>query len=907
MPLSWNEIKQRAVAFSQEWSDEKRENAEAQTFWNDFFNVFGVRRRTVATFEEKVRNIKGQFGFIDLFWRGKLLVEHKSQGRISGNLDKAASQAFEYIQCLKDEGRDDEIPRYVIVSDFQKIVLYDLEPEEGDPPILSFPLRELHKQVHAFAFIPGYKVHRFDKEDPANIKAAELMGRIHDALAAGGYSGHALERFLVRILFCLFAEDTGIFEPNAFAIYLEQSTQEDGSDLGPKLAQLFEVLDTPEDKRQKNLDELLASLRFINGGLFEETLRSPACNRDIRNTILAATRFDWSRISPAVFGSLFQSVMDPDARRRCGAHYTTEENILKVISPLFLDELRAEYEKVKSSKAKLQEFHRKLASLTFFDPACGCGNFLVLAYRELRLLETEVLATLHKSGQKFLSTDFISQVDVDQFYGIEIVEFPVRIAETALWLMDHQMNVLASEKFGQYYVRLPLAKSAKIVHGNALRLDWNDVIVKEKCSYILGNPPFIGKQFQSSEQKADMDIVVRDIKGSGTLDYVGCWYVKAAEYIQETSIKIGFVSTNSISQGEQVGILWNHLFQRGIKILFGYTTFVWSSEARGKAHVHCVIIGFGLQNLPEKWLFEEQDGKLTKKRVSNINPYLVAGNDIALPSRSKPLCDVPEIVFGSMPNDGGHLLFTDEERKEFLKLEPNAKKWFHPFLGADEFLNGISRWCLWLEDITPTELRNLPEVMKQVQLVKQHRLSSKRATTRELAKTPFLFGEIRQPKKKYIMVPRVSSERRHYVPIGILTQKTIASDATLIIPNATLFHFGVLTSTMHMDWMRYVCGRLKSDYRYSAKIVYNNFPWPVNVTEEKRQMIEAKTQAVLDVRSKHVDSTLADMYDPNSMPVALHKAHRELDRAVERCYRTKSFANAQERLAFLFEMYEKMI
>ncbi len=432
MPLSWNEIKSRAVQFSKEWDAEKREDAEAQSFWNDFFDVFGVRRRTVATFEQKVRNIKGQFGFIDLFWSGKLLAEHKSQGK---SLEKAASQAFEYIHNLKSANRDDEIPRYVVVSDFSTIVLHDLEPEEGDPPVLSFPLRELHKHIHAFAFIPGYKVHRFEKEDPANVKAAELMGRIHDALAAGGYSGHALERFLVRILFCLFAEDTSIFEPNAFTIYIEQNTKEDGSDLGLHLRHFFEVLDTPKEKRQKNLDELLASLEYVNGGLFEEMLPSPSCNRDIRNAILAATRFDWSRISPAVFGSLFQSVMDPDARRRCGAHYTTEANIMKVIRPLFLDELRAEFEKVRSNKKKLQEFHAKLASLTFFDPACGCGNFLVLAYRELRLLEMEVLEILHKGRQKFLGTEFISQVDVDQFYGIEIVEFPVRIAETALWLM----------------------------------------------------------------------------------------------------------------------------------------------------------------------------------------------------------------------------------------------------------------------------------------------------------------------------------------------------------------------------------------------------------------------------------------------------------------------------------------
>ncbi|MCL2347166.1 MAG: hypothetical protein FWC50_02775 [Planctomycetaceae bacterium] len=901
MSLSWNEIKARAVNFSKEWGDEQRENAEAQTFWNDFFDVFGVRRRTVATFEEKVRDIQGRFGFIDLFWRGKLLAEHKSCGK---PLDKAASQAFEYIQCLKDEGRDDEIPRYVIVSDFAEIVLYDLEPEEDDPPVLAFPTGELYKHVLAFAFIPGYKVHRPHKEDSANLKAAELMGRVHDALAASGYSGHILERFLVRILFCLFAEDTGIFEPNAFTIFLEQNTKEDGSDLGPMLAQFFETLDTPREKRQTPLEEIVATLPFVNGGLFEETLRSPACNRAIRDAILVATRFDWSRISPAVFGSLFQSVMDQDARRMCGAHYTTEDNIMKVLRPLFLDELRAEFAKVKANKSKLREFHQKLALLTFFDPACGCGNFLVLAYRELRLLEMDVLQAIYRKDTFDLA--HLVQVDVDQFYGIEIIEFPVRIAETALWLTDHQMNVRATERFGKYFVRLPLQKSAKIVHDNALRIDWNAVLPKNKCSYILGNPPFVGKQFQTPEQKDDMALVLQDMKKVGILDYVVCWYFKAAEYIQNTLIQVGFVSTNSIAQGEQVGVLWSELFQRGIKINFGYTTFVWSNEAKGKAHVHCVIIGFSVCDKLEKRIFAEQEGKMTARSVQKINPYLIEGNDIALSSRSKPICPVPEIVFGSMPNDGGHLLFTNDEKKEFLRLEPGAKKWFRPFLGAEEFINGISRWCLWLVDIPPSELRALPEVMRRIELVKRHRLQSKRETTRKLAKTPSIFGEIRQPKGAYILIPGVSSERRPYIPIGFIKNQTVASNATLIFPHATLFHFGILTSAMHNDWMRRVCGRLESRYRYSAQVVYNNFPWPLDVSEIKKNKVVEKAQKVLDVRATYETSTLADLYDPLSMPRALNKAHRELDIAVDRCYRSKPFGSDQERLEFLFGLYEKL-
>ena len=597
---------------------------------------------------------------------------------------------------------------------------------------------------------------------------------------------------------------------------------------------------------------------------------------------------------------------DMEERRHCGAHYTTEQNILKVIRPLFLDELRTEFEKIKTNRKKLQEFHHKLASLTFFDPACGCGNFLVLAYRELRLLEMEVLEILHKTGQKFFDTEFVSQVDVGQFYGIEIVEFPVRIAETALWLMDHQMNVMASERFGRYYVRLPLQKSAKIVHGNALRIDWSEVTPKEKCSYILGNPPFVGKQFQSPEQKEDMELVLRNVKGYGTLDYVTCWYFKATDYIQDTKIPVGFVSTNSISQGEQVGVLWSEMFKRGVKINFGYSSFIWSSEARGKAHVHCVIVGFGLVSSPNKQIFDEQSGNMTVKTATNINPYLVAGNDIVLLSRTKPICDVPEIVFGSMPNDGGHLLFSDEGKREFLKLEPSAKKWFRPFLGSEEFINNLSRWCLWLVDMPPEVLRSLPEVMKRVQCVKLHRESSKRETTRNLASTPTLFGEIRQPKRNYVLIPRVSSEQRKYVPMGFVTPKTIASDATLVLPNASLYHFGILTSQMHMDWMRRVCGRLKSDYRYSAKLVYNNFPWPEKISEANRIRIESLSQSVLDIRAKFPASTFADLYNSLSMPPALVKAHRELDKAVDRCYRSKPFANDQERIEFLFERYEKL-
>ncbi|MBZ5698230.1 MAG: class I SAM-dependent DNA methyltransferase [Acidobacteriia bacterium] len=915
MPLSWNEIRHRAIAFSKEWTGVKSEQAEKQTFWNEFFNVFDIRRRVVASFEEPVKKISGEYGYIDLFWRGIVLIEHKSLGK---DLGKAGSQAFRYIQDLAREGRTNEIPRYVIVSDFARIALHDLEPEDQRVlPLLDnsrvatieFPLAEFHKHIHDFAFIPGYKQHKFEDRDPINIEAVEIMGRLHDALEAGGYSGHQLERFLVRILFCLFGEDTGIFERESFKLYLLNRTAEDGSDLGLHLAHLFDVLNTPPEKRQKNLDETLAAFAYVNGELFSENLGFADFNRDMRNALLACTGFDWSRISPAIFGSLFQAVMEPRERRQIGGHYTNERDILKVIRSLFLDDLRAEFERAKSSKAELRRFHEKIAGLRFLDPACGCGNFLVITYRELRLLETEILKALYSGTQQELDIQRLSLVDVDAFYGIEISEWPVRIAEVAMWLMDHQMNILLSEAFGQYFVRLPLKKSPTIVCGNALRLDWKKVLPSDQCNYVLGNPPFVGKQFATAEQKTDMEIVCGNVKGGGVLDYVTAWYFKAGEYIQNTRIMVGFVSTNSISQGEQVGILWNELFKRyHLKIHFAHRTFSWESEARGKAHVHVVIIGFGTFDTDNKLIYDYDDetGQAHVTPARNISPYLIEGSDVVVLSHSTPASAVPEIVFGNMPNDGGHLLLTDSERKELLKNEPDAKKFIRPFLGSQEFINGKDRWCLWLKDAPPDQVRALPEVMKRVEAVKRHRLESARETTRELARTPMLFGEIRQPSGKYLAIPKTSSERRPYIPMAFLDSRVIASTELFTMADATLFHFGVLSSAMQMAWVRQVCGRLKSDFRYSASLVYNNYPWPETPSTKQRAAVEAAAKGVLDARKEFPDATLADLYDPLSMPLALVKAHAELDRAVDLCYRPQPFENDRLRIEHLFALYEKL-
>ena len=916
MPISWNEIRHNAIRFSRDWAASTREASDKQTFWNEFFDVFGIRRKLVATFEEPVKRITGDRGFIDLFWPGVLLVEHKSFG---GDLGKAESQAFRYIRDLAREGRHDEIPRYVILSDFARIAIHDLEPDDQrDLPLFDkfrvateeFPLADFHRHIHAFAFIPGYKQHKFEEQDPINLKAVAIMGDLHDAIEAGGYSGHDLERFLVRILFCLFAEDTGIFERDAFRLYLENKTAPDGSDLGMHLDRLFRVLDTPEEQRQRNLDEDLARFRYVNGGLFDERLEYADLNRDMRNALLASTHFDWSRISPAIFGSLFQSVMEPKERRQIGGHYTSERDILKVVRALFLDDLRAEFTRIQHNKPELRRFHQRLGKLRFLDPACGCGNFLVITYRELRLLELEVLRALHGEEQQELDIQQMLLMDVDAFYGIEISEWPARIAEVAMWLMDHQMNQRVSEAFGKYVARLPLRKSPTIVCGNALRLDWKAILSPEQCSYVLGNPPFIGKHLMNAEQGQDMEFVWGETDRAGVLDYVTAWYRKAAEYIHDTRIIVGFVSTNSISQGEQVGTLWNPLVQRfGLKIHFAHRTFAWESEARGKAHVHVVIIGFAAFDTENKRIYDYEGEKLTVVTAKNISPYLVEGNDTTLIPRTKPICDVPQMTKGSQPTDNGNLIVEERDREQFLADNHGAEKFLRPFLCAEEYLHAIPRWCLWLVDANPSELRNIPGIKMRLEACRDFRLASKKEATRRGATQPGLFTEIRQPVSRYIVIPRHSSETRRYIPFGYFEPKFIVADSCSSVPDASLFHFGVISSGMHMSWVRQVCGRLESRYRYSNKIVYNNYPWPEAPSAKQRAAVEDAAQGVLDAREEYLadkNATLADLYDPLTMPPRLVKAHAALDRAVDLCYRPQPFPSERARVEYLFALYERL-
>lgn len=897
MALSWNEIKNRAISFSKEWEKEEKEHAESQSFWNDFFNIFGISRRRVASFEEPVKKLGDKRGRIDLFWKGTLLVEHKSRGK---DLEKAYTQALDYFPGLKDS----ELPQYILVSDFEIFRLYDLDEDAS----YEFALSELYKNVHLFGFMAGYVKHKIVEEDPINIEAAELMGNLHDKLKELGYDNHALELFLVRLLFLMFAEDTSIFEKNEFVEFLDNKTKEDGSDLGSKLTELFQVLNTPISKRMKNLDESLANFPYVNGKLFEEFLPIPSFDSTMRKMLIECCYLNWSKISPAIFGSLFQSIMDKEHRRNLGAHYTSEANILKLIRPLFLDELYERFEKVKKNKKQLVEFHKELSTLHFLDPACGSGNFLIIAYRELRILELEILKILHT--QSVLDIASIVWCDVDQFHGIEIEEFPAQIAQVAMWLIDHQMNMMISEHFGQYFVRLPLKKSANIVNANSLQISWEDVISKDKLTYIFGNPPFIGKQLQNKEQKEDMAKVFNKVKGAGVLDFVTAWYLKASKYIQNRKIKVAFVSTNSISQGEQVGVLWKELFTNyGIKIHFAHQTFNWSNEAKSNAAVHVVIVGFASFDTTNKKIFEYEDIKSVphEKIVKNINPYLVEGDDIVIEKRRKPICDVPNISFGSMPNDGGNFLLTDEEKEELIKQEPLSEKYIKPLLSASEFLNGKNRWCLWLKDLNPNDLKSMSLVKQRVENVKKLREESSREATKKLAEYPTLFGEIRQPKTDFILIPRHFSENRQYVVTGYFTNNFIASDSCLAIDKASIFYFGIITSIMHMSWVKYICGRIKSDYRYSNELVYNNFPFPKDVSEKQKNIVEEKAKKVLDIRASFEDCSLADLYNPLSMPPILKKAHQDLDKAVDSCYGKKSFKNDKERIEFLFELYEKYL
>ena len=912
MRLSWNEIRARAADFAREWADARYEKGETQSFYNDFFQVFGVQRRKVATFEEPVKKLGDKQGFIDLFWKGKLLVEQKSAGR---NLTPARQQALDYFPGLKDY----ELPRYILLSDFQTFELIDLET--GDET--RFALADLPAKVEAFGFIIGVERRVFKDQDPVNIIAAELMGKLHDALKASGYAGHPLERLLVRLLFLLFADDTGIFDQlGLFEAFVRDRTREDGADLGPLLSHLFQVLNTPSQTRQANLDEDLGKFPYINGDLFAEPLPIPVFDKGMRDRLIEACGFSWERISPAIFGALFQSVMNAKERRAKGAHYTTERNILKVIEPLFLDDLRAEFvracELKRGRDAALRAFHDKLAGLKLFDPACGCGNFLIIAYRELRALEIEVLRALHSDsgGQQDLAASALSRVDVDQFFGIEIDEFPARIAETAMWMMDHIMNNRLSLEFGQVFARIPLTAAPNISHADALEIDWASVLPPEQCSYVFGNPPFVGAKMQSDAQRAQVRRIAALGKSGGTLDYVAAWFIKAGEYVRRSRARIAFVATNSITQGEQVAQLWPLLFQRyELEIAFAHRTFAWGSDARGKAHVHVVIVGLSRRDDEpvEKRLFSYSDinGDPVESRHTAMTPYLfdasrLTNRHLVVRETSDAISGqiVPSVRLGSQPIDGGNLILDSDERSHLIASVPDIRPFVRPFIGSWEFLNGHERWILALQK-APSQLLRHISISSRLRAVRKFRLESVRPATREMADFPAEFHFTTLPDQEFLILPEVSSERRTYAPIGFCEPPTIPSNLVKIVSDAERWHFSILTSATHMSWLRHIGGRLKSDYRYSIGVVYNTFPWP-KLTDADKSRLDNLAQAILHARAAHPGATLADLYDPDVMPADLRTAHRALDLAVDRLYRKEPFESDRERVEHLFTLYEKM-
>jgi len=927
-PLTKIEIKQRATDFAQRWEGTEglrpsSEKGEKQTWWNELFKVYGTDRAAVAIFEDAVSNLKGNASWMDVFFKGKMVGEHKSRGQ---DLGAALKQAQDYVQFLVGEGRGHDVPRYLVVSDFERIRVYDLLKESGaSEPLADFATIELPKNIDALMFLAGGIASEPKEEQAIDIRAVELLGDLHDALEDGGYEGHKLEQFLVRCLFCLFADDTDIFESDNFHEIVKTS-KSDGSDLGGYLAQAFTVLNTPtvrdgEDdplrRRKPQPPTLFSNLPYVNGDLFAEELGFATFDEKMRGALLRCCEFDWSKISPAVFGSLFQCVMEPRARRQVGAHYTSEADIMKVIRSLFLDDLERELEDCGESVVLLNRFHDKIASLKFLDPACGCGNFLICAYKQLRRLEHLCLERLAKKRSAKEREKHGMQIDPQllrvspsQFFGIEIGEWAARIAEVALILTERQEDVSLIHAIT--FSRLPLKKGATIHVGNALRTDWHSVLPASECSYVMGNPPFVGAMLMSPEQRQDLVSVSKLIgaEGTGVLDYVAGWYYKAADYIKGSSIHCAFVSTNSISQGEQVGLLWDPLISMGVGIHFGYRTFAWESEARGKAHVHVVIVGFGC-SAPRVRIIHELDpvsGNWGSTRATNISPYLFEGASVTLRNRSKPLCSVQPMAWGSQPRDGGHLLLDRVERIELIAAEPETEKWIRPFTGAEEFINGGERYCLWLVGMEPSELRSMPKVLARVEAVRLMRQSSKAEATRKLAAKASLFAQIAQPSSAYLIVPSVSSERRRYIPMGFLPATVVASNLTQVVPNADLLLFGNLTSSMHMAWVRQFCGRLKSDYRYSKDIVYNNYPFPQGVTDEQRRLVEDAAQGILDCRERFLSkgSTLADLYDPLTMPPDLVKAHETLDRAVDRCYRKEPFKTDRERVEFLFALYQKL-
>lgn len=925
--MNLKEQQKQAKAFIERWKDRGNERQDTQSFWLDLLqSVYGVENPSeYIKFEDTVMMDHTSFmdGYIDTT---KVLIEQKGANK---DLSKAIKQSdgsfltpFQQAKRYSANLPYSKQPRWIITCNFKEFYVYDMEKPHGEPTVIR--LEDLEREAYRLEFIVGTTNEHLEREMAISMEAGEIVKEIYSGLLQqyknpeNPESLHAMNQLIVRLVFCFYAEDAGMFgKKTMFHDYL---TRFSSRDFRRGLLDLFNVLNTPIDQRDPYLDDELSAFPYVNGGMFaENNLEVPQFTDELRESILehASSSFDWSEISPTIFGAVFESTLNPETRRSGGMHYTSIENIHKVIDPLFLDALKEELNEIRqikqpaTLKKRAQQFQEKLSRLVFFDPACGSGNFLTETYLSLRRLENEAIK-LYVGDTVLLDVGYdLVKVKISQLYGIEINDFAVSVANAALWIAESQM---LEETMSIVYSNidfLPIKSYSNIVEGNALRLNWEKIIPKNKLSYIIGNPPFLGARLMSSSQKEDMIHVFGKLKGVGNLDYVSAWYRKSAELIQDTSVEVALVSTNSITQGEQVAILWKNLMiDFGIVINFAYLPFVWNSEAKDKAKVHCVIIGFSKNDSYEKKIFDSA-GQINK--VNNINGYLIDAKNIFVEGRSRVLSSVNEMIFGSMPNDNGYLSnYSDEEKKNIVKKYPKSEKFFKRIYGAQEFINNQVRWAIWLNGVSPSEWRGISPIEEAVNNVRNNRLSSNRESTKKLSAIPYLFGEIRQPDSTYLLVPRVSSETRRYIPMDFMSPDEIASDAVQIIPNATLYDFGILTSNVHMAWMRTVAGRLEMRYRYSTKIVYNNFPWPT-VTEEQKQFIANAAQKILDARALYPDCSLADLYHPNKMPLELIKAHQENDKAVMKAYgmikkvngRDK-FMNVSETVARLFEMYQEL-
>ena len=929
------EVKQRTAAkkFVEDWTGKGYEKGESQKFWIQLLReVLGVENpEQFISFEDQVH--LDHTSFIDArIPATKVLIEQKSSDKdlykaikqSDGSLLNPFQQAKRYITELPLS----QHPRWVVTCNFQKFCVYDMERPNGEPQEIL--LKDLEKEYYRLSFLVDTGSEHLKKEMEVSIKAGEIVGLLYDALlkqykdCTNEESLKSLNILCVRLVFCLYAEDAGIFGKHD--IFLDYLRQYDVSKMRKALIELFTVLNTKPEDRDPYLEDDLKAFPYVNGGLFaQEHIEIPQFTEEIRTLLLekASANFDWSEISPTIFGAVFESTLNPETRRKGGMHYTSIENIHKVINPLFMDELNEEFAEIKAlpqnknRDKKFAEFQNKIANLNFLDPACGSGNFLTETYISLRKLENEILYELQKGQVTLGAVTNPIKVSIKQFYGIEINDFAVTVAKTALWIAESQMMKKTEDIVHMDLDFLPLKTYANIVEGNALRINWEDIIPKEKLNYIMGNPPFVGYSLQTKEQKDDILSIYVDENGksyktSGKIDYVAGWYFKSAELMQNTNIKTALVSTNSITQGEQVAGVWKPLFNRfNIHIDFAHRTFRWDSESNSKAHVHCVIVGFSCTpNNNKRKLYTNERMQL----VDNINAYLLVSDNIFIENIKKPLCNVPEMVKGSIPVDGGNLIIEAEDYAEFIKKEPNAKPFIKNLVGSEEFINNKDRYCLWLDKIKPAEIRHCPLILERISKVREMRLASSKEATRKFADYPMRFMEIRQPETDYLLIPRVSSENRKYIPIGYISKDVISTDANMILPNATLYHFGVLTSNVHMAWMRAVCGRLEMRYRYSNTIVYNNYPWCIP-TEEQKAKIEKTAQGILDARALYPDCSLADLYDELTMPPELRKAHQENDKAVMEAYgfrikdeQTGKFRwlTESETVARLMHMYQEL-